>query len=73
MIARITSRSVSGITSKYQCVDIANEHDLALEVIPVLHLDVSPALQPKEYTRDSKTTIPQLERTKSILLHRKHS
>ena len=38
---RITSKSVSGITSKgitskIQCFKIGNEHDMALDVIPAL-------------------------------------
>ena len=32
--ARITSKNVSGITSNVQCIQIGNEHDLALDVIP---------------------------------------
>ena len=41
------SKSVSGITFegityKVKCFNLGNEHDLALDVIPVLHLDVIP-------------------------------
>ena len=35
-------KTVSGIKSKVQCFKIANEHDLALDVIPVLHVDAIP-------------------------------
>ena len=38
-VSGITSK---GITSKIQRFKIGNEHDLALDVIPVLHLDVIP-------------------------------
>ena len=42
LVARITAKSVSGMTYKVQFFKIGNEHDLALDVIPVLHLDVIP-------------------------------
>ena len=42
VVARITSKIVSGITSKIQCFIPANEHDLAIDVIAILQLDVIP-------------------------------
>ena len=47
VVAGTTSKGVSGITPKVitsncHCFNIANEHDVALDVIPVLHLDVIP-------------------------------
>ena len=40
LVALRSPKSASQITSKVQCLNIENEYGLALDVIPVLHLDV---------------------------------
>ena len=38
----LKQRILDTITSRFLCLKTGNEHDLALENIPVLHLDVIP-------------------------------
>ena len=44
MSKRFSGILFEGITSKIQLFEIRNEHDLAVDVVPVLHSDATPQM-----------------------------